>query len=304
MESIAADRLPSLNYDLKRPRSAIRNVSYVPGDILNGAHLSATVMDFQPTAVVHLAARTDLDGRSAADYVSNTTGVRNIISALRSAASVRRVIFASSRYVHANDIQPKRDDDYSPFTLYGASKAEGETIVRSSGLEIPWVIIRPTSIWGPWFDVPYKNFFQAVRRGVYVHPAGERIYKSYGYVGNVVQQIRRLLELPGGSIHGRTLYAADYQPVEIRAMAETIREHFGAPPVRDAPLSVMRSFAFAGDVLKKVGWRNPPMTSFRLGNLRTQMAYDLSQTSNLVGPLPYSTEEGIKHTVEWMKQQQ
>lgn len=301
IEALSADQIQVLNYDVREPRVPLpHHQTYIPGDILDVAKLGATMKWFQPTAVVHLAARADLAGKTLADYQPNTAGVRNVIAALWQVGSIERVVFASSRYVHANDAQPKRDDDYSPFTTYGVSKVEGEKIVRSSGLDVPWVIIRPTSIWGPWFDVPYKNFFQAVRRGFYIHPAGEKIYKTYGYVGNVVHQIKKLLELPVSDFHGRTLYAADYEPIEVRSMAERIRSFFGAPPVKEAPTSLMKALASGGDILQKLGWRNAPMTSFRLKNLRCQMVYDIAPTAELVGPLPYSLDQGIKNTVEWM----
>src|SRR3984893_16034161 len=148
-------------------------------------------------------------------------------------------VFASSRYVHPTAIQPQGDAEYAPFTFYGASKAEGEKIVRASGLETTWVLIRPTSIWGPWFGIPYRGFFDTVRKGLYVHPRGERLYKTYGYVGNVVHQIKRFLFVPAELVDGRVFYVADYQPIEIRNMAESIREAFEAPAVRDVPTTIL-----------------------------------------------------------------
>jgi len=294
------DGIEALNYDIKP--SQRRGVGhYVRGDILDLESLRAAVKKFKPDAFVHLAARCDLAGKTLDDYPANTRGVENIISAVRASDTIGRVIFASSRYVHSNERQPQQEDEYSPFTMYGKSKVEGEKIVRSSGLEIPWLIVRPTSIWGPWFDIPYKGFFRAVRRGLYIHPAGEKIYKSYGYVGNVVHQLRRFLTAPTHLVHGRVFYQADYEPIEVREMAETIRQFFDAPPVREVPLSVMKPLAWMGDGLRKAGWYNPPLTSFRLSNLRCQMVYDLSRTSQVVGTLPFSLEAGVERTVEWMK---
>jgi GlcNAc-P-P-Und epimerase len=295
------DQIEVLNYDVRPPIDTKAARCHVTGDILDVDRLIGVLMDFKPDMVVHLAARCDLAGKTVEEYAANTTGVRQMISAVNSIPSVSRTIFASSRYVHANEKQPDRDDDYSPFTMYGASKAEGEKIVRTSDMGSSWIIIRPTSIWGPWFDIPYKGFFEAVRRGLYLHPRGESIYKSYGFVGNVVHQIRKLLTAPVEAVHGRTLYAADYAPIEVGKMAETIRHHFGAPPVRQAPLSVMKTIALAGDALRKAGWYNPPLTSFRLSNLRCQMIYDISSTAQAVGSLPYSTEDGVIKTVQWMK---
>src|ERR1700730_13125336 len=228
-----------LNFDHKAPLNPDHATWHEAGEILDSAALESAVRSFQPALVVHLASRCDLDGSSLADYAANTTGVRNIISAIRRLRSVKRAIFASSRYVHPTATQPRDDTEYAPFTFYGASKAEGEKIVRASGMEIPWVLIRPTSIWGPWFGIPYRGFFDVVRKGLYVHPRGEQLYKTYGYVGNVVHQIKQFLFVPAELVHGRVFYVADYQPIEIRKMAETIREAFGAPAVRDVPTTIL-----------------------------------------------------------------
>jgi len=63
-------------------------------------------------------------------------------------------------------------------------------------VDLPWVLVRPTSIWGPWFDVPYRNFFLSVARRRYVHPAGKRIHKSFGFVGNITWHLHRLMIAP------------------------------------------------------------------------------------------------------------
>jgi GlcNAc-P-P-Und epimerase len=291
-----------LNFDRRVPLNRHHRAYHQIGEILDPEGLHSAIQSFQPELVIHLAGRCDLDGLSLADYAANTTGVQNIISAIRGAGCVKRVVFASSRYVHPTAAQPQGDAEYAPFTFYGASKAEGEKIVRASGLEIPWVLLRPTSIWGPWFGIPYRGFFDTVRQGLYVHPRGERLYKTYGYVGNVVHQIKQFLSVPAEFVHGRVFYVADYQPIEIRKMAETIREAFGAPVVREVSMTVLRSLAKVGDGAKKVGWKNPPLTSFRLSNLRTQMVYDMSATEAIVGLCPYTTEEGVRSTVDWIKQ--
>ena len=302
VQCLLDDGFEVLNFDHRPPPNHLHAKYYFAGEILNLCSLRAAARSFQPDLLVHLAARCDLRGSSLEDYSANTTGVRNIISAVHNVASVQRVIFTSSRYVHSTANQPRRDDEYTPFTFYGASKVESERIVRASDLQVPWVIVRPTSIWGPWFGIPYKGFFDALRRGLYIHPQGERLYKSFGYVGNVAHQIKRLLIAPSNLVHGRVFYVADYQPTEIMEMAEVVREAFKAPPVREVPLGVLRLLAAAGDAARKLGWKNPPMTSFRLDNLRTQMVYDISATQAIAGPCPYTLEQGVRATVEWIQQ--
>jgi nucleoside-diphosphate-sugar epimerase len=300
IESLVQAGHDVVNFDSICPRNPQHACIFQEGDIVDSGRLSIAVRDFRPDLCVHLAARTDLDGTTLADYDANTVGVRNMIAATQAAGTVSRILFASSRYVHRTEVFPKRDDDYSPFTPYGESKVETERIVRSSGLEIPWAIFRPTSIWGPWFRIPYRTFFDTVRKGVYVHPKGRKITKSFGYVGNVVNQILQLLSADKSKIDKRTFYVSDDQNLDLLEFAQLIQQAFGAPPIREVPMVLLQGLAIAGDVLKKIGVPNPPITSFRLSNLLTPMDYDLSLTRQVAGPAPYTLKAGVESTVEWI----
>ena len=302
IDSFLTDGWEVLSFDRDNPRDPRHAPLFRMGDIRDGDALEKTVRDFRPSHVVHLAARCDLDGASLTDYDANTTGVQNMIDAIRASGSVERAIFASTRYVHRTEVFPKRDDEYSPFTLYGQSKVETERIVRTSGLEIPWLLIRPTSIWGPWFRIPYRMFFDTVRRGLYVHPKGLHISKSYGFVGNVVHQIRQFLTVDAAKVNGRTFYVSDDDNMDVLQFALSIQKAFNAPPIRQVPLFVMKTLATAGDVLKRFGMSNPPLTSFRLNNLLTPMHYDMSATRAVAGSAPYSLDAGVANTVDWILQ--
>jgi nucleoside-diphosphate-sugar epimerase len=302
IESFLQDGWEVLNFDLAPPQNLEHDRLFHKGDIRDAATLTAALRDYRPELVVHLAARTDLDGRSLADYDTNMNGVQNMIGAIRAAGTTTRAIFASSRYVHRTEVFPQRDDDYSPFTLYGESKVATEKIIRGSGLEIPWVLIRPTSIWGPWFRTPYRTFFDTLRRGLYMHPRGRQISKSYGYVGNVVHQIRQFLTVEAERIDKRTFYVSDDGNMDVLEFAQLIRQAFGAPPIRQVPMAVLQALAHAGDLLKRMGLSNPPLTSFRLGNLLTPMDYDMSTTCDVAGPAPYTLKEGVYITVDWIRQ--
>lgn len=302
IDSLLEDGFEVVNYDIAPPRKSQHGRLYRNGDIRDAETLTRAMKDTRPDLVVNLAARTDLDGATLADYDSNTVGVQNVLDATRAVGTVGRIALTSSRYVHRTEIFPSRDDEYSPFTRYGESKVETERIVRSSNLEIPWILIRPTSIWGPWFRIPYRMFFDTVHRGVYVHPRGQRIDKSYGYVGNVVHQIRQFLSVDASLVNRRTFYVSDDGNMDVLEFAHVIREAFGAPPVHEVPMFALKTLARSGDVLKWLGVNNPPLTSFRLGNLLRQMHYDMGATIEVAGPSPYSLKDGVRATVDWMQQ--
>jgi len=293
-----------LNLDIARPKNPALAGTMKRVDILDARELKEAICDFDPKYIVHLAARTDLNGKSIEDYKANTIGVRNLIEVASCVPSLKRVVFASSMYVCRLGYVPQHDSDYCPNTYYGESKALGERVVREcAGGSFVWVIVRPTSIWGPWFDVPYKGFFAAVRKGIYFHPRGHQIKRSYGFVLNVVFQLVGLIspQLESNRVHAKTFYLADYEPVDIKQWADTIAAAFGRSKAREVPLLLLRLAATGGDLLKRLGVPNPPLTSFRLDNLITPAVFDMSAVRSLCGESPYTLEEGVRLTVDWIR---
>jgi len=274
-------------------------------DICDTVALGTALHTFRPDLILHLAARTDLEGRSVRDYVVNTKGVESVVDAALGCDAVRRVVFASSRLVCKIGHVPSSDSDYSPTTAYGESKVLGEKMVQARAADAPWgwIQVRPTSIWGPWFGVPYRLFFEAVARGRYVHPRGVNILKSFGFVGNTVDQLMAIASTARPLIDRKTIYLADYPPIQVGEMAAVIRAQLGIARGREVPLSVLRCAALIGDAGKALGWKQPPLTSFRLDNLVTSMVYDLAPLESIAGPLRFDMVEGVRQTVAWMRTQ-
>ena len=198
--------------------------------------------------------------------------------------------------------QPRDDHDYCPANAYGHSKMQMEHSVREADYPV-WALVRPTSIWGPWFGAPYRNFFLAVAKGRYRHPAARQIRKSFGYVENTVHQILALLEAPEDEVHGRMFYLADYEPIEVREWANRIAHETGDPrSVKTAPVGLLHALAVGGDLLKRAGWREPPLTTFRLRNLLTEMLYDLDPIRRIAPTLPVPLDEGVARTARWLRE--
>lgn len=290
-----------MNVDFRPPRQAAHSAVWRNADLLDGETLGQAVRDHAPEVVFHLAARTDLEGNTPADYLANTDGVRNLVGSLRSQQKPAFVVFASSMLVCRIGYQPRGEDDYCPSTAYGQSKVEGERIVRQSAHGFRWIIVRPTSIWGPWFGAPYRDFFTAVRRGIYLHPRHRSIRRSYGFVLNSVAQLAMLAD-GVDRLAGRAIYLADYEPIELKGWADTIRRAFGARVVPEVPLALLRVAARTGDLLQRAGWHSPPMTSFRLNNLLTDMIHDTIPLQSVLPRLPYTMQEGVDITVRWMQE--
>lgn len=290
-----------MNIDIAAPRNSSHRVVWEEADILDFPRLAGLVSTFNPDVVIHMAARTDLAGTKSEDYIANTIGVSNIILALLPLKNLRLVIFASSMLVCRIGYKPIAEDDYAPSTAYGISKVEGEIRIRNeAGNKIPWIILRPTSIWGPWFRAPYHDFFSIVKRGRYIHPLGRRIWRNYGFVLNSVYQIEKLIESSGMNLLRRSIYLADYDPIELKDWACHIQRFFGAPKIREVPLVLLWLAAKLGDLLKLCGIKGFPLTSFRLSNLLTDSVLDITPLMSNIGPLPFQLSDGVNITCNWI----
>ena len=103
---------------------------------------------------------------------------------IKELSCLKKIIITSSMLVCKGGYQPLNQVDYKPNTIYGESKVITEKIVWDNLPNCDWAIIRPTSIWGPWFSVPYRNFFEMIISKKYFHIGDEACTKTYGYVGN------------------------------------------------------------------------------------------------------------------------
>lgn len=291
-----------MGVDIRAPASPTDGVRHVRCDILDRKRLTNVVTQFAPDALLHLAARTDLDDHAQlADYAANIEGVANVADAIRSAPSIRRAICTSSQLVFSLGEQPLSDTDYQASTMYGQSKIRTEEIWRrEKGGGTTWCIVRPTTIWGPRMNPHYLKFFRMLRKGTYFHVAAGPTRKSYGYVGNTAFQYKKLLEARDEEIRGGVFYLADYEPISIEDWAEQLRIALGGPPIRTVPRTLATGFARIGDLLNSLGWSRFPFNSFRLRNVLTPYVLDLSATRAVCGELPCSMEQGVAATAEWI----
>jgi hypothetical protein len=159
-----------LNFDICKPRNQSFLKNWIKGDILNREELLSCFNNFNPEYVIHFAARTDLDEtKSIEGYAANIEGVDNVVGIINTFPGIKRTIYASSRMVCRIDYVPSSFDDYCPPNLYGESKVIGEKIVNEKANH-DYVIVRPTSIWGPYFEIPYRTFFDTVRKKMFFIP--------------------------------------------------------------------------------------------------------------------------------------
>lgn len=297
MEVLRGRGEQAINLDWNPPLNPAHADAWREVDLLDATALEQHVRAFAPTHVIHLGARTDTEEDALDAYRQNHEGTRNLLKAVAACPSVERLIVTSTQFVCEAGHQPKDDLDFKPFTVYGESKRLTELATREAGLRCAWTIIRPTTIWGPW-SLRYRDvLFKVMRKGVYFHPGRQRVVRSYGYVGNVVWQIMRMLELPTADMNGRVFYVGD-QPFDLKVWVEEVSRQLTGKPVRYIPAWLVRSLALTGDVLKAV--RLPfPITSGRYRSMTSDYITPMDRTIAALGEAPYSLADGVRATVAW-----
>lgn len=166
--------------------------------------------------VIHAAALIsgpDLSGEKLNQENVETT--RQLLSCLDS--SIEKLVYISTVHVLGFHHHPKRlpldeNSEYNPSTRYGASKAEAEQYVKK--VNIPYVIIRPTMVYGP----------------------GDR----YGFVQNMIQLLadKKFQFLPGGGnnfvhlIYIDDLINGIMQAIESKQVIKQIYILGGKKPIR------------------------------------------------------------------------
>lgn len=290
--------VPLLNLDWNKPLDPAHNDTWRLCDIMDPAAVREHFKAFQPTHVVHLAARADTDEpNDIVAYQQNHDGTKLFLEVVKEFPSVQRLIVTSTQFVCEAGYQPKHDLDFRPFTLYGETKRLTEMHTREADLSCAWTIIRPTTIWGPW-SLRYRDvMFKVMRKGLYFHPSKKKVVRSYGYVGNVVWQIEQMLTAPVEKVNGKVFYVGD-QPIDLRLWVDAISRRLVGKPVRYIPTWLVRTMALGGDVLKVL--RIPfPITTGRFRSMTSDYITPMDKTVAAFGAAPWSLEQGVEATVNW-----
>ena len=286
-----------INLDIRSPQMAVQNSYWRECDIKNLARTQDIFSEFLPTRVIHLAAKANLNGKSIEDFPDNTIGTANIISCVNSTDSVQLFINTSTQYVVTPGILPENETQLVPYTAYGASKAESERLVRGN-CEKPWIIIRPTNIWGPLHPFFPHELWRFLQHRYYLHPGYRPIKKYYGYIGNAINKLLKVsLSDEPDLVPGKVYYLTD-PAIDSADWMNGFSIALSGKQVRRIPLPVWSMLAKAGDLSNMIGVRFP-MSSERLFRLTVNERLPEELMIKLPEHEMISLEQGIRKSVEW-----
>ena len=190
-----------------------------------------------------------------------------------------------------------------PRLLYEQTKLDGERIVQeyARSREIEGVILRPTIVFGDRTEGgedSLLSWLRVVRRGRFVF-FGKNGVANYIYVGDVVEALLRLSEIP---VSGSAVYiAADPVPMVefVRAMAQVL----GVPaPSCRLPLWMAYTLGAFGEILNRMFGMSVPLTLSRVRALSSKTIFSGERLLTELGvPFPYGYERGLDLTVQWYR---
>ena len=272
----------------------------IQGNLLDSPTVNRAIQIFQPEIVYHLAAQTKLKGFSTDGFRVNTDGVEALLEAVRNAGSVRRVVWMSSQLVCKPGRPPAHDTDFDPADDYGASKAEGERLVRAAdGGGKTWTIVRSTTIWGPGMSEHYAGVIRLIQRGLYFHVGRQPQRKSYSYIENLAAQLVSVGTAPDAMVHEKVFYLADSEPLDLRTWADAFAQQFGRK-LHTIPAPAARALGLAGD-LAQMAPSSAPVSSSRIANMLTEYVYDTAPIDRIHGRTAIPWRDGVRRTAAWIK---
>jgi nucleoside-diphosphate-sugar epimerase len=303
ISELMCHRIKVHNFDLNPPLDRRQNDLWIQGDILNLANVSDVIHKFKPTYIVDLIARTDVDETQSVEegYSLNYNGVLNILSVISEIKFLERVIFTSTQYVKKPGSDYMDILNYAPHTTYGESKVRMEKIIFDSNIACDWLIIRPTNVWGPWHFRYLSQFFKVLRAGLYFHPGGAQAIKSYAYVGNVAEQIRKLLYVELSDDKRKIFYVGD-ATISILDWVNAMSLAFRRRKVTVIPRGLFRSLVFFGDLVSSALGRPFLINSSRYKSIIEDYPTDTNYTLSVLGENKYSLEQGVSATLSWIQQ--
>jgi nucleoside-diphosphate-sugar epimerase len=290
-----------LNLDIQKPLNPEHVRFWKKGDIMNPAELESAFAAFAPTHVVHMAARAECDETTTveAGYSVNTDGTQNVLNAIKKTPSIERVIIISTQYVCGPGRLPESDTDYFPHTVYGQSKVITEQLTRAADLNCVWTLVRPTNIWGPWHLRYRREAWRVINKGMYMHPGGRPVVRSYGYVGNIVWQMDQIFKADKNTVDRQVFYVGD-RPIDIYDWVDAFSMALRGQHARRVPRFVLAPIGRVGDLCEKCG-KTFPLTSSRFNNMISDYLTPMEKTFDTFGEPPFSLTQGVDQTVLWLK---
>ena len=282
-------------------------IHFIELNLSSKAQLIEQLRPHQFDYVVHAAGVTKCLNKADFRRI-NTEGTKNLVDALLDLQMpLKRFVFLSSLSVFGaikerlpyNEI--REDDTPQPNTEYGRSKLEAERYIDSIGSRLPYIILRPTGVYGPK-EKDYFMMAKSIKQHIDFAVGYQRQDITFVYVTDVVQAV--FLALEKGET-GRKYFLSDGQVYQSTTFSDLIHEELGRPWwLRiTAPVWVLRIVTFFGEYIGHITGKVTALNNDKYNILRQRnWRCDIEPARRELGFEPkVQLKEGVKTTIQWYK---
>ena len=282
-------------------------IHFIELNLSSKAQLIEQLRPHQFDYVVHAAGVTKCLNKADFRRI-NTEGTKNLVDALLDLQMpLKRFVFLSSLSVFGaiKEQLPydeiREDDIPKPNTEYGRSKLEAERYIDSIGSRLPYIILRPTGVYGPR-EKDYFMMAKSIKQHIDFAVGYQRQDITFVYVTDVVQAV--FLALEKGET-GRKYFLADGQVYQSTTFSDLIHEELGRPWwLRiTAPVWVLRIVTFFGEYIGHMTGKVTALNNDKYNILRQRnWRCDIEPARHELGFEPkVQLKEGVKTTIQWYK---
>lgn len=238
----------------------------------------------------------------------NTDGTRHLVDALiELGMPLKRFVYLSSLSVYGaiHEHMPYQDitenDCPHPNTAYGKSKLDAERYLDSIGNDFPYIILRPTGVYGPR-ERDYFLMAQSINRHVDFAVGFSRQDITFVYVLDVVQAV--FLAFDRG-MSGRKYFLTDGEVYRSADFSDLLKKEMGIGWMLRivAPVWLLRIVTFFGERISRLTHKPIALNDDKYNILRQRnWRCDIEPTVDELGYHPhYKLAQGVKLTVMWYK---
>ena len=251
----------------------------------------------------------------------NYEGTKNLVEALlEMKMPLKRFIFVSSLSIFGaiREKQPyqeiNEDDTPKPNTEYGRSKLAAEQYLKSLGERLPYIILRPTGVYGPR-EKDYFIMAKSIKQHLDFAVGYKRQDITFVYVKDVVQAVFLALKvgedippimIEAASPIGRTFFLSDGEVYQSATFSNLIHEALGRPWwIRiTAPVWVLRIVTFFGEYIGRMTGKVTALNNDKYNILKQRnWRCDIQPAIDELDYQPkYKLAEGVKMTIQWYKE--
>ncbi|MGC8657523.1 MAG: NAD-dependent epimerase/dehydratase family protein [Desulfomonilaceae bacterium] len=219
----------------------------------------------------------------------------------------KRFVFVSSQAASGPALDAQTSvseyDPPNPVSLYGKSKLEAEEVVKEYGNSIPYVIIRPSTVFGPR-DTDVLGVFKSCKYRLIPCLTGRKRQVSVVFVEDLVTGIKRAAFL-SKSIN-QIYFIANPKPVVWRQFIADIAELMGVHPViLPMPAFFLKTVGFFTDIIGNLLGKPLLLRSEKIAEIDQWYWICSSQRAyHDLGWFPQnSLKENLKKTIDWYYQE-